>query len=110
METTFGIKKSGNLWNARIHRLCGKCFPMQSRSPNAEMRSWLCEIIFVATSRKFKSKDVRASSAHFGPDGQRFRHFSLERLMDLLMALGRSVEIAVRSPRKERGQESLVLA
>ena len=36
--------------------------------------------------------------------------FSVERLMDFLIALGQDVEITVRPTRKEHGQVSIVLA
>ena len=37
-------------------------------------------------------------------------NFSVERLMDFLIALGQDVEITVRPARKEHGQVSIVLA
>ena len=37
-------------------------------------------------------------------------NFSVERLMDFLVALGQNVEITVRPTRKEHGQISIVLA
>lgn len=37
-------------------------------------------------------------------------NFSVERLMDFLIALGQDVEITVRPTRKEHGQVSIVLA
>jgi hypothetical protein len=42
--------------------------------------------------------------------GYRSGKFSVERLMDFLIALGPDVEITVRPTRKQRGQVSIVLA
>jgi predicted XRE-type DNA-binding protein len=51
-------------------------------------------------------KQPHVSSLMRGHSG----NFSVERLMDVLTALGRDVEITVRPTRKEHGDVSLVLA
>ena len=58
------------------------------------------------------SDTVPVKSKDSTPSLQRNRsgNFSVERLMDFLIALGQDVEITVRPTRKEYGRVSIVLA